>query len=115
MDENSPLNDLDEFEPYVRLQRRLELLKTYWYVAAAAPLFFIVVMAVRFSTGPSRQLWNALIAISAGWAFAVAAFCIANVISFLTFRCPRCGWRFGGSNRCGSCGLPRHRPSGTMA
>ena len=81
-----------------------------WYRAVAMGPFVVALIVVRvlFSNShPSIQF--VLLSVAMVWAGAVIGYAI-----FLRFavRCPVCGGRFGGREKCSSCGLPRHRQTG---
>ena len=42
-----------------------------------------------------------------GWGLLVAVYTLMLMVRVMFIRCPQCGWRFGGGNRCGSCDFPR--------
>jgi hypothetical protein len=102
---------LDEWEKYARLDRKRLFLQRYWYVVAMAPFACVLLIVLRFFPNSSGHFWDTLIFTSLGWALFVAIYAIGVITRFPFIRCPRCDWRFGPGDWCGSCSLPRHSTS----
>ena len=105
--EAQEVQSLDEWEYYARLNGRNKLLKKCWYWVAVGPFAAVVFVGLRFFP-ESSGLFSILVGISLAWALLVAGYCMTVIARLMGIRCPRCGWRFGGGDRCGSCGLNRH-------
>jgi hypothetical protein len=85
-------------------------MKAYWYALAVGPFFLLIVAIFRYFPNSSSRLLDVLVYVSLAWALSVALYAFVITTRWLFIRCPRCGWRFGPSTRCGSCGLPRSAP-----
>jgi hypothetical protein len=115
LDDAKGLTCLADSANYKRLDGRRRFLLKYGLPLALVPFF----LAIVFGLGalprivPDTAFWagvaETLIVGSLGWAGIVIAYGLSVFLRFLFIRCPRCGWRFGLSDRCGSCGLPRSR------
>jgi hypothetical protein len=97
---------LDDVAPVARLAAHQQLLAKWYHAIALAPFAAVLFIDIKFFGYSDNRLWLVLIGATLVWAFAVAVYTF-----YLTFllKCPRCGWRFGSGEKCGSCNLPRHR------
>jgi|HubBroStandDraft_6_1064221.scaffolds.fasta_scaffold16951_2 hypothetical protein len=102
---------LDEWGPFARLNRQMQFLRKYWYAIAIVPFAVIVLVGLRVSGDSPRRFWDIPIAISLAWGLFVAIYALILTVRTLSIRCPRCGWRFGLADQCGSCGFPRRSVS----
>lgn len=109
MNEQYQFASLEDFESYLKLSRKLQFAKAYWYVVVSVPLVLAIFIGVRFFNNSENHIGNMLIAVSLCWGFLVCVYGLVLLGRFLMFRCPRCGWRFGLGESCGSCTLPRRR------
>jgi hypothetical protein len=117
--DDSQIRSLEDWDYYVRLNRRVTHLKKYWQWLAMGPFAVVLFIGLKFF-GSSvnktvNQMFDVLLMISLAWAMLVAGYGLTNLARWFAVRCPRCGWRFGLRNQCGSCGLPRHLPAGLKA
>jgi len=96
---------LDDDPAAARLADRQQFLLKWYFAVGIAPLFFVVVIGLRFFSASTSHAFDALIFISLFWAMAVAGYTF-----YLLFwmKCPRCNWRFGAGEKCSTCKLPRH-------
>ena len=90
-----------------RLAARQELVTKRLKPTAIIP--FIVFLIIDFSFFPHSNNW---LVVSLGlatvlWAGGINAY---SLYLRITFRCPKCGNRFGSNDNCLSCSLPRHAP-----
>lgn len=110
---------LDESEPFKRLNRQMQVLRKYWYAIAIAPFAMIVFVGLRFFGDSPSPFWNIPIAVSLAWGLFVVRYGLILTVRTLSIRCPRCGWRFGLSDQCGSCSFPRRyvsrQPDGQLS
>jgi hypothetical protein len=81
----------------------------YWYVSVAVPLVGGIVILLRFFPDSTRTVQNIVFGLIFAWIFLVITYSMTVLLRFLLIRCPRCGWRFGPADFCGSCSLPRSR------
>ena len=117
----APLNDatgltcLADSADYQRLNGKRIFILKYWHALALVPFFLAIVFGVNVLPRlvPDTAFWASvaefLIVGSLIWAGIVLVYSFSVFTCFLFIRCPRCGWRFGLSERCGSCGLARTR------
>jgi hypothetical protein len=110
LEDTKQIGYLEEHDKYLRLNEKLSFMKAYWYALAATPIPFVAFLAARYGDFHPK-LWLAIVFASLAWAGTVDIYAIVVLIQWFVFRCPRCGWRFGGGAKCGSCGLPRSAPS----
>jgi hypothetical protein len=106
---------LSDCENYKKLDEKRLFFLRYQYFLVTVP--FIVAMLIGLGVlpriVPDTAFWTGvaetLIVGSLGWA-GIVIFCALFIyLRWFIFRCPRCGWRFGPGDRCGSCDLPRSR------
>jgi hypothetical protein len=114
--DDSQLRSLEEWDYYARLNRQVTSLKKYWYWLTIGPFAAVLFSGLKFF-GSSvnktvNQTFDVLVMMSLAWAMLVGGYGLNSLARWFALRCPRCGWRFGLGNQCGSCGLPRHLPSG---
>jgi hypothetical protein len=102
----SNISCLEDVPSVARLAARQQLLARWYHAIALAPFAAVLVIDAEFFGYSDSRLWLVLVGATLIWAFAVAVYTF-----YLTFflKCPRCGWRFGSGDKCGSCNLPRHR------
>ena len=79
----------------------------YYYAVAILP--FALTLAFVPVTKAWYRVGSAMVIASLCWALVLVAYLFILFVRLKLFRCPRCGWRFGGGIRCGSCDLPRTR------
>ena len=107
MQEESQWRCLEESDPFARINRQLRFLRKYWYVIAITPFALTVVVLVRFYGDSTNRLLDLPVYLALGWGLLVAVYTLMLMVRVMFIRCPQCGWRFGGGNRCGSCDFPR--------
>ena len=99
------MGSLDEVPQIAKKARRQEFLTRWYKPTALVP--FVVVLFVSLKFFPESNSWIQVAFVGATllWGIGITGYSL-----FLTFtlRCPACGWRFGASEKCMSCGLPRH-------
>ena len=103
------ITSLEDWNSYVRLNAKRVFLRRYWYALAIGPFVVVILVFHRVLYQPSYA-WNygyTVMVAALGWALLVAAYSGVLFTRYLLIRCPRCNWRFGLGDRCGSCGLPR--------
>lgn len=87
----------------------------YQYSLALIPLFLAIVfgLGVLPRVIPDTAFWavvaETLIVGSLVWGGIVIFSALFVYLRWFLYRCPRCGWRFGPGDCCGSCDLPRRR------
>jgi hypothetical protein len=97
---------LDEVPSLARIAARQQFL-TRWYKAVAlAPFVVVLFVVLTFFPKSTSRIPILFVFASLAWATAIVGYSF-----FLMFavKCPACRWRFGMSDRCMNCGLPRHR------
>ena len=102
------LKALDQYQPYLRLERQTKLIRKYFYLAALAPFAVVLFVVLQYFPNSRSNAVDAFVLISLAWGIGLAIYSLAVIGRWLLIRCPRCKWRFGGSDQCRSCGLPRH-------
>jgi hypothetical protein len=104
---------LADSENYRKLDRKRRFLAGYWRALALSPFFVAIVIALGLFPRilPDTKFWagvaETLIVGSLIWSLIFGVYAIFVIIRWFLVRCPRCGWRFGLGERCGSCDLPR--------
>jgi hypothetical protein len=104
-------NCLDESEPFASLTQQKNFWQKYWHVMALGPFAVAVFVVLRFFGDSTSRLVDVPIFLSLAWAGFVAIYSLVLIVRTLSIRFPRCGWRFGMADYCGSCSLPRHSVS----
>jgi hypothetical protein len=101
---------LDESPSVSRIAARQDFLNRRFRLVAVAPFIVVLVVVTTFFPNSHQSIQFGLASVAMLWALAVIGYAI-----YLRFavRCPVCGWRFGVKDKCGSCGLPRHRQTET--
>ena len=113
MQDPNQVTSLEDWDDYARLNEKAAFLRRYWHGLALVPFVMVLAIFHRILFGPFHA-WNyvdTLLMTTLGWAVLVASYGMVTFTRLLFVRCPRCGWRFGPTTRCGSCGLPRTAPS----
>src|ERR1700722_6655144 len=105
---------LDESEPFARLGRQMQFLRKYWHVIAIAPFAITIFVLLRFFGNSTNRLLDIPIYLTLGWAGFVVVYSLIISLRTSFIHCPRCGWRFGGGEQCGSCSFPRHAVSSLL-
>jgi hypothetical protein len=106
---------LADSQKYKTLDDRRRVLLKYWYALATVPFFLSIVIGVGVFPRlmPDTAFWAGVAEIlifgALGWSFIVIFYALFVYVCWFLVRCPRCGWRFGLGDRCGSCDLPRTR------
>ena len=103
------ITSLEDWDDYAHLNEKAVFLRRFWHGLAFGPFVLVLAIFHRILFEPSRP-WNygdSLLIVSLGWALLVAIYGMVIFTRLLFVRCPRCGWRFGPTTRCGSCALPR--------
>ena len=118
------LSCLADSDNYRRLDDRRRFFVQNQYSLAVAPFFLAIVFGLGILPRivPDTAFWagvaETLIVGSLVWAGIVIFHALFVYLRWFLYRCPRCGWRFGPGDRCGSCDLPRSRdnltPSDSM-
>lgn len=109
------LSCLADSENYKRLDDRRRFFVRYQYSLALIPLFLAIVfgLGVLPRVIPDTAFWavvaETLIVGSLVWGGIVIFSALFVYLRWFLYRCPRCGWRFGPGDCCGSCDLPRRR------
>ncbi len=104
---------LADSEKYKTLDDKRRALLRNWYALATVPFFLAIVIGVGVFPRivPDTAFWagvaETIIFGSLGWSFIVTFYALFVYGRWFLIRCPRCGWRFGLGDRCGSCDLPR--------
>jgi hypothetical protein len=115
LDDAKGLPCLADSANYERLDGRRRFLLKYWHALALVPYFLAILIGLgvlpRFV--PDTAFWagvaETLIIGSLGWSLIVILYALSVFVRWFLVRCPRCGWRFGLGERCGSCDLPRSK------
>jgi len=102
---------LDESQPFARLNQRKRFWRKYGHAIALVPFVVVLFVLLRFFGNSTSSLFTVPIYVSLAWAAFVAIYSLTLIVRVLSIRCPRCGWRFGGGDQCGSCSFPRHSES----
>jgi len=106
------IKSLEDVPSAARIGHRQRFLQKWYRVLALAPFGAVVFITLRFfGDKPATPLLMAPIYASLIWAVGVAFY--TAYLTFFSFRCPLCGWRFGSGEKCSSCGLPRSRETET--
>lgn len=99
---------LEDVPSAARIAHRQRFLQKWYRVLALAPFGAVVFIELRFfGDTPATPLLMAPIYAALLWAGSVAFYTL--YMTFFSFRCPVCGWRFGSGKKCSTCGLPRSR------
>lgn len=124
MENATDLSCLADSENYKRLDKRRRFFVQYQYSLATVPfaLALLIGLGVLPHIVPENAFWagvaETLIVGSLVWSGIIILFALSVYLRWFLYRCPRCGWRFGLGDRCGSCSLPRSRdnltPSDTI-
>jgi hypothetical protein len=109
LEDSTQLKCLEDWDNYSRLNNRRPLLMKYWYVSVAVPIVGGVGILLRLLPDSTPTIQNIVLGVILGWVFLVIAYSMTILLRFFFIRCPRCGWRFGPGDFCGSCSLPRSR------
>jgi hypothetical protein len=103
---SAEIGSLDDVPSLARIAARQQFL-TRWYKAVAlAPFVVVLFVVLTFFPKSTSRIPSVFVFASLVWAMAVVGY---SFFLMIAIRCPACGWRFGMSNKCMSCGLPRHR------
>src|SRR6266404_1151863 len=109
------LTCLEDSESYAALDKKNLFVRKWGRGLAFGPFVvaLIVDLGVLPRVVPDTHFWEefgyAVIWVSLACTGTVIIYCLSVLLRWLFFRCPRCGWRFGLGDRCGSCSLPRSR------
>lgn len=97
---------LDDVPSLARLAARQQFFGRWYKAVALAPFVVVLFAVLTFFPKSTSQIPSIFVFASLVWAISVAGYSF-----FLMFavRCPACGWKFGMSDQCMNCGLPRHR------
>jgi hypothetical protein len=102
------ITSLEDVPSAARIAHRQRFLQKWYRVLALAPFGVVVYITLRFfGDKAATPLLMAPIYASLIWAVGVAIYTL--YLTFFSFRCPVCGWRFGSGEKCSTCGLPRSR------
>jgi hypothetical protein len=101
------IKSVDDDPTASRLAAQQKLITKWLKPTAMIP--FIVFLIIDFRFFPHSNNW---LVVSLGlttvlWAGVINAY---SLYLRITFRCPKCGNRFGSNENCLSCSLPRHAP-----
>lgn len=99
---------LDDGDWYCRLDNRVRTARRYWYLIAAAPFAFVMLLARLFSRIPSslldslaeprwhgQSVFDVFVGSALAWAMIVPIYVLVLMARWFLIKCPRCGWRFG--------------------
>jgi hypothetical protein len=115
LDDAKGLACLADSANYKRLDDRRRFFLKYWHALAVVPFFLAIVIGLGILPRivPDTAFWAGvaytLIFGSLGWSLIVILYALSVFVRWFLVRCPRCGWRFGLGERCGSCELPRSK------
>lgn len=103
---NTGIKCLDEAPSLARIAARQEFLTRWYKPVALAPFVVVLFVVLTFFPKSTSRIPIVFVFASLAWGMAIVAYSF-----FLMFavRCPACSWRFGMSDKCMNCGLPRHR------
>jgi hypothetical protein len=113
LENTASLTCLADSENYRKLDGKRRFLVGYWRALALFPFFVAIVIGLGLfpRVVPDTKFWagvaETLIFGSLGWSLIFGVYALFVLISWFLVRCPKCGWRFGLGERCGSCDLPR--------
>jgi hypothetical protein len=103
---SAEIRSLDDVPSLAHIAARQQFL-TRWYKAVAlAPFVVVLFVVLTFFPKSTSRIPSGFVFASLVWAMAVVGY---SFFLMFAIRCPACRWRFGMSNKCMSCGLPRHR------
>jgi hypothetical protein len=114
LDDIKSLTCLADSANYRILDGRRRFLLKYGDSLALVPFFLSIVfgLGVLPRIVPDTAFWagvaEVLVIGAFVWAGIVIVYALFVYFRWFLVRCPRCGWRFGPSDRCGSCDLPRN-------
>ena len=109
MQDLKQIMSLEEWDKFADLNRTGVFLRRYWHGLAVGPFVLVLVVFHRVLNEPSHA-WryvDTLLMATLGWAMLVVIYTMVTLTRLIFIRCPRCGWKFGPTTRCASCGLPR--------
>jgi hypothetical protein len=99
---------LDVVVAFVSLKTRKVYLQRSYRWMALVPFAVVLFLGLRFF--PNSKAAVPFVFAVLLWAGFVIAYSFFLLIRCWRYPCPRCGWRFGAGETCGSCSLPRHSP-----
>jgi hypothetical protein len=97
---------LDDDPVASRLAARQNLILKWLKPTAMVPFILVLIINFTFFAHSNNGFLVALGLATVAWVTGVN---IYSLFLRLTLRCPRCHNRFGSSDNCISCSLPRHR------
>jgi hypothetical protein len=102
---NAEIKCLDEVPSLARIAARQQFLTRWYKPVALAPFAVVLFVVLTFFPKSTSRIPILFVFATLAWGMAVVGYSF-----FLMFavRCPACSWRFGMSNKCMNCGLPRH-------
>lgn len=109
------LTCLSDEASYKRLDDKRRFLLKYYRALALGPFLLAVVLVLGVFPRilPDTAFWasvgEALVSGALGFSGLVIVYGLTIFFRWFLIRCPRCGWRFGLGENCGSCGLPRSK------
>jgi Zn finger protein HypA/HybF involved in hydrogenase expression len=97
------INSVEDVPETARLADRQQLVvrRGRWIAIAPLAVLFALDKSWKDSQAKDFAMYSAL-----AWCLII---CCYSLYLMLAVRCPRCGNRFGISEACRSCSLPRHR------
>jgi hypothetical protein len=101
---------LDEWPSYASFSKKKQFWQKYYRPLALGPFAVAIFVGIRFLDDSHYQLGVDLVFASLAWAGFVIFYSLSFMVRAISMKCPRCGWRYGMAEECGSCGLPRHAP-----
>lgn len=107
----SGLSSLDDDPAASQLAARQEFLRKWYRLVALAPFAMLIFINLKFLPQSNNPILVGFVFISLLWAVGVAGYAF-YLLFFL--KCPNCARRFGGGDKCRSCGLPKHRDPNTL-
>ncbi len=112
LDSGKTITSLDDIPELAKIAKRQLFLNRWYQAVAVAPFLVAMTLCLWIFPDSNNPILLALIVVSLLWAVFVAGYAFYLLISL---RCPYCSSRFGLSEKCGACGLPRHiQPPRTM-
>lgn len=103
---NAGIKCLDEVPSLARIAARQQFFTRWYKPVTLAPFALVLLVVLTFFSKSTSWIPSVFVFASLAWGMAIVGYSF-----FLMFavRCPACSWRFGMSDKCMNCGLPRRR------